>query len=125
MIPEFISRHPLYEPPDSPIGVGLRGAVLYRGSVLVPVVLSVNGSVASTETSWPGRMVIPHDGGGGHRPPPLHTPPPAHIYIYSGPVSRFPVVGRGRPTGDFELKSSSRIESEVVGQSQAKLGWSA
>ena len=27
--------------------------------------------------------------------------------------------------GDFELKSSSRIESEVVGQSQAKLGWSA
>jgi hypothetical protein len=67
----------------------------------------------------------PHDGGGGHRPPPLHTPPRLIFIFTVGSVSRFPVVGRGRPTGDFELKSSSRIESEVVGQSQAKLGWSA
>ena len=55
-----------------------------------------------------------------------YTPTHRLIFIFTvGPVSRFPVVGRGRPTGDFELKSSSRIESEVVGQSQAKLGWSA
>ena len=54
-----------------------------------------------------------------------YTRPPRLIFIFTvGPVSRFPVVGRGRPTGDFEIRFSSRIESEVVGQSQAKLGWS-
>jgi hypothetical protein len=54
-----------------------------------------------------------------------YTRPPRLIFIFTvGSVSRFPVAGRGRSTGDFELKSSSRIESEVVGQSQAKLGWS-
>ena len=52
-----------------------------------------------------------------------YTHPPRLIFIFNvGSVPRFPVVGRGRPTGDFELQYSSRIESEVVGQSQAKKG---
>ena len=51
-----------------------------------------------------------------------YTHPPRLIFIFNvGSVPRFPVVGRGRSTGDFELQSSSRIESEVVGQ--VKQNW--